>query len=178
MSSAADARSDAPENARAASAPPAPSALASTVRLVRLPKRSNDISRFLPCSHGRERAESSPDCQRVLRDCPSSVERQRRAGSSPTRAGSALDRSPMIDTTPATLAQSVSGPQRGSEMAIKAAFDSTTSRRSLLGAAAGAAAATVVGAVARPLVTQAVTDSVTYTNDQNGSTVITGKSVK
>jgi len=63
-------------------------------------------------------------------------------------------------------------------MAIKAAFDSTTSRRSLLGAAAGAAAATVVGAVARPLVTQAVTDSVTYTNDQNGSTVITGKSVK
>jgi len=56
--------------------------------------------------------------------------------------------------------------------------NTTHSRRALLGAAAGAAAATAIAAVARPLAVQAVTDSVTYTNDQNGSPVITGRSVK
>jgi hypothetical protein len=52
-----------------------------------------------------------------------------------------------------------------------------SSRRALLGAAAGATAATIVGAVARPLPTQALTQSLTLTNDENGSTVITGRSV-
>ena len=52
-----------------------------------------------------------------------------------------------------------------------------SSRRALLGAAAGATAATIVGAALRPLPTQAATDTVTYTNDQNGVTVITGQSV-
>jgi len=51
-----------------------------------------------------------------------------------------------------------------------------SSRRALLGAAAGATAASIVASVARPLPTLAVTDSVTYTNNQSGSTVITGQS--
>lgn len=52
-----------------------------------------------------------------------------------------------------------------------------SSRRALLGAAAGATAATIVGAALRPLPTQAATDTVTYTNNQNGVTVITGQSL-
>jgi hypothetical protein len=51
------------------------------------------------------------------------------------------------------------------------------SRRALVAGTLGAAAATVVGAVTRPFPAAAVTESATYTNNENDSVVITGQSV-
>jgi hypothetical protein len=59
------------------------------------------------------------------------------------------------------------------------AIDTTAprSRRALLAAAFGAAAATVASAVARPLPTRAVYDSVSYANDVDGGVVLQASSI-
>jgi hypothetical protein len=55
--------------------------------------------------------------------------------------------------------------------------ESRRSRRALLGAVAGAAAATVVGAVTRPLPTEASTDHANYLNNETNANVLVARSL-